>query len=670
MTEPTEPLEVFISYAREDRDRASHYAQWCTAHGWSVWWDQAIAPGRKWDQAIERALNEARCVLVLWSNNSVKSDWVKTEASEAARRGVLVPVMIDRVAPPLEFRRVQALDMAGWDGRPDEPALALLRNTLAEHIGRSPALPATPPPRPRPWRWAVTGVAVLVGLVALGVWKLQQNPAATPPASTKETLSGTRPVDHAASPASPDPPVPVETNASASTPHQPRQTAPLTINARAGADIARIAEEQRRALLNKFDESTLYWPYMLKDEGGSAMLEQAVLLGVEAVRRGGGAAADTALRRSLALLPQPMRVLAHGDAVTSVAFSPDFRMMATASSDWTAALWEVNSGRKIATLQHQEPVNHIAFSPDGRLVATASDDKTARLWQASDGKELARLQHADRVRWVMFSGDGRAIVTTSNQDRALIVWSVPEGREVRRIVPSDWMEEVILSDDGRYLIGRLPSGYIAPVQVWDVTSGERVAELSAGSSVQSIATHRDLLAVSERKGVSLWQLGSWVSRGEVREVGSDVTIALSADARLLAIGSFARYGQVFSAPVSDGVTRATRLSARKNGGIRRVALSADASRVVVSAIDQTAVVIDLRSGEELLRARVSEYSPAVLSPDGRLLLTAGNGGAALWEVTPKDLLGAACVRVTRNLTPEEWRRWFVDEPWRKTCGNR
>jgi len=98
MTEPTEPLEVFISYAREERDRASHYAQSCTAHGWSVWWDQAIAPGRRWNQAIERALNEARCVLVLWSNNSVKSDWVKTEASEVVRRGVLLPVMIDRVA--------------------------------------------------------------------------------------------------------------------------------------------------------------------------------------------------------------------------------------------------------------------------------------------------------------------------------------------------------------------------------------------------------------------------------------------------------------------------------------------------------------------------------------------------------------------------------------------
>ena len=105
MTEPTAPLEVFISYAREERDRASHYAQSCTAHGWSVWWDQAIAPGRRWNQAIERALNEARCVLVLWSNNSVKSHWVKTkratvsdEAVAQYSRTLRVPTAVARAA--------------------------------------------------------------------------------------------------------------------------------------------------------------------------------------------------------------------------------------------------------------------------------------------------------------------------------------------------------------------------------------------------------------------------------------------------------------------------------------------------------------------------------------------------------------------------------------------
>ena len=48
--------DVFISYSREDHAAASRFAQWCVERGWTVWWDDAIAPGRKWDQAIEQAL--------------------------------------------------------------------------------------------------------------------------------------------------------------------------------------------------------------------------------------------------------------------------------------------------------------------------------------------------------------------------------------------------------------------------------------------------------------------------------------------------------------------------------------------------------------------------------------------------------------------------------------
>jgi hypothetical protein len=60
-------------------------------------------------------------------------------------------------------------------------------------------------------------------------------------------------------------------------------------------------------------------------------------------------------------------------------------------------------------------------------------------------------------------------------------------------------------------------------------------------------------------------------------------------------------------------------------------------------------------------------SDIATAPDGHLLLTVGRGGANLWEITPADPLRTACERVNRNLAPEEWKRWFEDEPWRKTC---
>jgi hypothetical protein len=90
---------------------------------------------------------------------------------------------------------------------------------------------------------------------------------------------------------------------------------------------------------------------------------------------------------------------------------------------------------------------------------------------------------------------------------------------------------------------------------------------------------------------------------------------------------------------------------------------------VASSVDNIASVVDLGSGEELLRARLTDRGSlaAALSPDGRLLLTAGGADANLWEVTLVDPLRTACQRLNRSFTAEEWRHWFGDEPWRKSC---
>jgi TIR domain-containing protein len=54
--------DIFVSYASADRDRARAVAQALTEHGWSVWWDRTIPPGKQFDEVIEEALDAARCV--------------------------------------------------------------------------------------------------------------------------------------------------------------------------------------------------------------------------------------------------------------------------------------------------------------------------------------------------------------------------------------------------------------------------------------------------------------------------------------------------------------------------------------------------------------------------------------------------------------------------------
>jgi TIR domain len=107
--------DIFISYASEDREPAKALAQTLEAEGWSVWWDRLIPFGRPFDDVIQENIDAAKCVLVLWTASSVASKWVRSEASEAEERNVLIPVLLDRdVDIPLAFKLLQAANLADW----------------------------------------------------------------------------------------------------------------------------------------------------------------------------------------------------------------------------------------------------------------------------------------------------------------------------------------------------------------------------------------------------------------------------------------------------------------------------------------------------------------------------------------------------------------------------
>lgn len=107
---------IFISYASADRPRVKPLVDALCQQGWSVWWDRTILAGKTFDRVIEAALRDSRCVIVLWSRDSVDSDWVWTEADDGKRRGILVPAMLDDVNIPFPFRRIQTANLIGWSG--------------------------------------------------------------------------------------------------------------------------------------------------------------------------------------------------------------------------------------------------------------------------------------------------------------------------------------------------------------------------------------------------------------------------------------------------------------------------------------------------------------------------------------------------------------------------
>jgi pimeloyl-ACP methyl ester carboxylesterase len=108
--------DVFISYASEDRAAVLPLVEALQNAGLRLWWDRAIGGGAAFDREIERALEAARCVIVVWTATAVDSDWVRAEAYEGLNRGVLLPVSIGAVRPPLAFRQTQTIDIsAGYD---------------------------------------------------------------------------------------------------------------------------------------------------------------------------------------------------------------------------------------------------------------------------------------------------------------------------------------------------------------------------------------------------------------------------------------------------------------------------------------------------------------------------------------------------------------------------
>jgi adenylate cyclase len=134
--------DIFLSYNREDQAVARRFAEAFQTQGLDVWWDTALRSGEPYDQITEKALREAKAVVVLWSRRSVESRWVRAEATLADRYKTLAPCMIEACERPIMFELTQTAELSHWRGEPDDRAWLAFLADVRRIIGRE-AMPST-----------------------------------------------------------------------------------------------------------------------------------------------------------------------------------------------------------------------------------------------------------------------------------------------------------------------------------------------------------------------------------------------------------------------------------------------------------------------------------------------------------------------------------------------
>lgn len=177
---------VFLSYVHEDLPRARTLALALEQAGHSVWWDRHIRGGAQFSKEIEEALKSAEVVVVLWSERSIDSAWVRDEAAAGRDNGRLVPIKLDATDPPLGFRQYQAIDLSRWKGRRQtelQPLFDAIEG-LAVNAGAIGQNATKPIARERPSDGrlsAIASISVLALIALIGIFWLR-------PWSSKSTV--------------------------------------------------------------------------------------------------------------------------------------------------------------------------------------------------------------------------------------------------------------------------------------------------------------------------------------------------------------------------------------------------------------------------------------------------------------------------------------------------
>jgi WD40 repeat protein len=338
----------------------------------------------------------------------------------------------------------------------------------------------------------------------------------------------------------------------------------------------------------------------------------------------------------------PSEFKGHDGYVHSVAFSNDGTMLATASVDGTAKIWDFATGKEKQILKgHTGNVNTVAFNKDGTIVATGGADKSIRFWNPKDGKLIKDLAkaHTDGVQSIAFSPDGK-LLASGSADKSVKLWDVKEGKELKTLgAHKESVYSVAFNAAGTELAS---CGNDGVIKIWDVKGQKEIKSMMVELPKPVVKVEPKKEEPKKDKDVKKKKdMGKKVEQKELRDAFN--AVAFTADGKQVLSGGSDKYLRYWS--IADG--KETKKIGPTPDWIFGLAVSKDGKNVATAGYGGSLRVYEISSGKELYPGEgVAEkeknkdrrgwitYS-AAFTPDGKAVVTGHEkGGKGIAKVTP------------------------------------